>query len=854
MAYLKNLSIKKLGQIHDARLDDLSPAFNIIYGANGTGKTTTRNAIRFALFGLPRKGSTEKHVDPSYWAKNSALREISATIESDDGLHTVARTSPDGKVDGGAEYSSPNAEREFESYIGGVSEQDYRTIWNISEFDLDNILPSKGNTVISRLISTSYGVTNSPTDELKKLEDDTKRLGLAKKTDELYKKTEQLARIDDELVILRRKSREIYDNSREIEQLEASQKDFSERIAEGREQAKHAARILTQLEAAEADLKKYSAAASEAAKRLEDLEEKRVGMDREHTEDILEMGDAIQDAGKDTSLIKDQMRNRTQMEETLAGIEGKLAEYEDVPDLPTIIDADYLSSEATRRAEIVLDAQEAADRAQLHLTAIERELSTCKKQLEEIGPRARSRKAMPRRVAQWITLGTSLAIALVLLLLIHQTVGGLIAIILGLAVFAVIEYVSSADSHGASDDEGRKTIDKISQLDRNLITDQTDIRAADEAVALATRAWTDFIGEKFPDLAPDASPSQAPLLIAKITEKSKLSRKRDETRSQLERYTEAIEAWEQKVIALCKHVYGSEHRDATPIKDIDRLSQDLAEAKRSQQMLAEIAIKIESENVALKIATEGESIASVTRKEAVDFLESASIPFIDENDPLPQLKELKATAEQKNHDLEARHSEVSSECGRLKGLLEAATEDEALLEKESEKAAITAEIAAIAKEYLTKSIAYSLLDSAITEYERNRVPVVVEKATEAFARLTDGLYVRVSIDSKADDPVKVLRNDGVELVAERLSLGSLNQLYLALRLGILRAQPDYGKNLPIVFDDVLATFDSKRKTRALEELFLIAENHQVLYFTKDERTADRKFTSKWKEFTLEVIE
>lgn len=854
MAYLKNLDIKKLGQIQDVHLDGLSPAFNIIYGPNGTGKTTARNAIRFAFFGLPRKSSTERHVDPSYWAKNSAVREISATIESDDGLHTIARTSLDGKADGGPQYSSPAAEREFESYIGGVSEQDYKTIWNISEFDLDNILPGKGNTVISRLISTSYGVTNSPTDELKKLEDDIKRLGLAKKTDELYKKTEQLARVEDELMNLRKKSREIYDNSREIETLEASQKDLLEQIAAGQERAGHAARILTRLETAETDLKKYSAAASAAAERLAELKTGRDGIERERTENILEVGDAVQDAAKDISLIKSQMSNRVQAEEALGRAEDRLSEYADIPDFPTTIDADYLSSEANRRAEIVLDAQETANRAQLHLTATEEELAACRKRLEEIGPRASARKTRPRKIAQWIALGASLPIALVLLLLVHQTVGGLIAIILGLAVVVAIEYLPTADSHESSDDEGREIINKISQLDRNLVTDGTDASAADEALAAATRAWADFIRETFPDIAPDASPSEAPRLIAKITVKSKLSRDRDEMRSQLDRYTGTIDAWEQKVTALCRRVYGSEHKGATPLQDIDRLSQDLSEAKQARQMLGEIAIKIESENAALRIATEGEAVASATRKEAVDFLESASAAFIDESDPLPQLKELKVAAEQMNRALEARHSEASSECGRLKGLLEAATEDEALLEKESEKAAITAEIAAIAEEYLTRSIAHSLLDSAITEYERNRVPAVVEKATEAFTRLTDGLYVRVSIDSKADEPVKVLRNDGVELVAERLSLGTLNQLYLALRLGILRAQPDYGKDLPIVFDDVLATFDSKRKTRALEELSLIAENHQVLYFTKDERAADPEFAAKWREFTLEAIE
>ncbi|MBK5211532.1 MAG: AAA family ATPase [Coriobacteriia bacterium] len=854
MAYLKKLHIKKLGQIQDARLDDFSPAFNIIYGSNGTGKTTARNAIRFALFGLPRKGSTEKHTDPSYWAKNSAAREIRATIESNSGLHTIARTSPDGKVDGGAEYSSSAAEREFESYIGGVSEQDYKTIWNISEFDLENILPGKGSTVISRLISTSYGLTNSPTDELEKLRGDIMRLGLDKKTDELYKKAEQLTRVNDELANLRKKSREIYDNSRAIEKLDASDKDLVKRIAAEQERYTHATRILTQLETAEADLKKYSVATSEVVKKLKNLEAERNGIEQECPKNILGLSDAIQDAAKDASLIEDQMTNRVQTEETLSQIEDDLAKYKDIPDFPTIIDADYLSSEATRRAEIVLDAQETANRAQVHLASTESELAACKKRLEETDPRTNTRKTMSLKIAMGVTIMPSVLAALALVFLARQTIGGLIAVILGLVAFVLIEITSANRLPEENDGEGREITSKISQLHMNLITDKTDALSAGEASGMVMRAWTDFLNDNFPDLTQDASPSEVPRLIAKITAKAKLFQKRDETRLQLNRYTRAIDAWEQKVIALCTQVYGLGREDTMPTKDIERLSENLSEAKQSQRDLSEITIKIESASAALKVATEGETIASATRKRAAQFLESNFVPLVDEDEPLPQLKELKVVAEAEIRNLEARHSEHSSECGRLKGLVEAAAEDEALLEKESEKAAITAKIAIIAKEYLTKSIAYSLLDSATTEYEQNRVPVVIEKASEAFSRLTDNLYVRVSIDSKASEPVKVLKNDGVELVAERLSLGTLNQLYLALRLGILRAQPDYGRNLPIVFDDVLATFDPKRKILALVELTLLAQNHQVLYFTKDERETDQKFTSKWKEFNLEVIE
>ena len=63
-----------------------------------------------------------------------------------------------------------------------------------------------------------------------------------------------------------------------------------------------------------------------------------------------------------------------------------------------------------------------------------------------------------------------------------------------------------------------------------------------------------------------------------------------------------------------------------------------------------------------------------------------------------------------------------------------------------------------------------------------------------------------------------------------LSLGTCQQLYLSLRIALLLAADNVGRAIPILADDILVNFDSRRRgaARALAEL---AKMRQVIMFT-----------------------
>jgi uncharacterized protein YhaN len=102
------------------------------------------------------------------------------------------------------------------------------------------------------------------------------------------------------------------------------------------------------------------------------------------------------------------------------------------------------------------------------------------------------------------------------------------------------------------------------------------------------------------------------------------------------------------------------------------------------------------------------------------------------------------------------------------------------------------------------------------------------------ARITDGRYRRVRVDDAnlGIDVFSPERNDWVSVT--ELSQGTLDTIYLAARLGLVRLVTG-DRRPPLVLDDPFVTLDDARASRALELLKKISSDFQVIYLTTSER-------------------
>jgi DNA repair exonuclease SbcCD ATPase subunit len=103
-----------------------------------------------------------------------------------------------------------------------------------------------------------------------------------------------------------------------------------------------------------------------------------------------------------------------------------------------------------------------------------------------------------------------------------------------------------------------------------------------------------------------------------------------------------------------------------------------------------------------------------------------------------------------------------------------------------------------------------------------------------IARVTDGRYRRVRVDD-ANLGIEVFSPEKADWVpVADLSQGTLDVVYLAARLGLVRLVTG-DRRPPLILDDPFVTLDDRRAPRALELLREVAADFQVIYLTASDR-------------------
>ncbi|GAA1832964.1 hypothetical protein GCM10009836_08870 [Pseudonocardia ailaonensis] len=184
----------------------------------------------------------------------------------------------------------------------------------------------------------------------------------------------------------------------------------------------------------------------------------------------------------------------------------------------------------------------------------------------------------------------------------------------------------------------------------------------------------------------------------------------------------------------------------------------------------------------------------------------------------------------------AEHDELLGQLGGLRDrrrVLEGA-DGAAVLHAEAQ--GHLARAAEAAERYVVVHLQRETLRSELEGYERRHSSPLLDQAGTLLARLTGGRFTALRPAGTDTRTLVALRADGEELSPERLSEGTADQVFLALRLaGIRQLQAERRAAglpaVPVVLDDVLMTFDDERATAALAVLAELGEEWQILLFT-----------------------
>lgn len=133
-------------------------------------------------------------------------------------------------------------------------------------------------------------------------------------------------------------------------------------------------------------------------------------------------------------------------------------------------------------------------------------------------------------------------------------------------------------------------------------------------------------------------------------------------------------------------------------------------------------------------------------------------------------------------------------------------------------------------------LAKRMLERSMALWESTGKPQVYRDAGQLLSLITGGRWVEVSL--AATGSVVVRNAAGDEVKPRHLSLGTCQQLYLALRIALLLNTPAVGCNIPVLADDILVNFDGERRDGAAEALARLAQKRQVIVFTCHRETVE----------------
>jgi uncharacterized protein YhaN len=291
-------------------------------------------------------------------------------------------------------------------------------------------------------------------------------------------------------------------------------------------------------------------------------------------------------------------------------------------------------------------------------------------------------------------------------------------------------------------------------------------------------------------------------------------RELDTRLAQLERRrAPALAAVDERDSALRSHLA------ALGCPDADRLRRRAAAAGQRRALLA----AVRERRAQLAIIAGGRSVD--------DLVGEAS------STDLPRLEAAEATAVDALARVEAEDREVMARIGALEARIAQLEAAEELGARRQELAMLEGRAAAMSREWAVTALALRLLEETRARYERERQPDVVRAAESHFERITGGRYTRI-VAPPGDASVRVETEGGESRATEELSRGTGEQLYLALRFGLIEEFARHAEPLPVVMDDILVNFDADRAARAASAIRDLAERHQVLYFTCHPWTAE----------------
>lgn len=205
--------------------------------------------------------------------------------------------------------------------------------------------------------------------------------------------------------------------------------------------------------------------------------------------------------------------------------------------------------------------------------------------------------------------------------------------------------------------------------------------------------------------------------------------------------------------------------------------------------------------------------------------------------PLAEIKQKLGKQIAEYSELQETREQLLQDIGETRNQLEKLSSDNDLVARQNELESQKQELKSIAETWASYRGAIAIIKAAKKKYEETRQPGVIRAAGKMFVEITGGTYSHIIKPIDSED-ILVEDDQHRRKGVQEMSRGTLEQLYLAMRFGLIGEYESRSEPLPAVLDDVFVNFDDERDEKLIEVLNQFSQQRQVIVLTCHQRSLE----------------
>ena len=136
------------------------------------------------------------------------------------------------------------------------------------------------------------------------------------------------------------------------------------------------------------------------------------------------------------------------------------------------------------------------------------------------------------------------------------------------------------------------------------------------------------------------------------------------------------------------------------------------------------------------------------------------------------------------------------------------------------------------KSWLAASVCQSILKKSQDAQEEKVWPELMNDISKYSAKITNSKYEKVLISELGNfTDVLAVNKRGTDIDSKRLSSGTRDQIYLAIRLALAEQYSRKIEALPLLMDDIMVNYDLDRLASSVEMINELSDSQQIFIFT-----------------------